>query len=384
MKNTRLAVLATIAAGVLALTACSSKDPVTEPSATASARTEVVKAATIDDVFEATGTVHSRTSSNLAAKMMGNVVAIHAVEGDRVHAGQLLLTIDARDVAAQLSKANAGRDEIDRAIASAAAGASGAEANQKLAEATYNRYVALKERRSVSPQEFDEVEAKYRGATAQLESARQMQASLVAKRRQVDADINAAKTYVSYANITAPIDGVVTAKFVDVGAQAAPGMPLLRIEDERNYQFEVTLEESQLGKVHKGQDVTVRLDTGAELPGKVSEVSPALDPMTRSYSVKIDLPANPALRSGIYGRALIPVGTKTAVTVPATSLVHNGQLTFVYVVGKENNASLRLVQPGASSAGRVEILSGLDGGERIVAEGVAQLREGMKITGSAS
>lgn len=382
--KTRLALLASVTASLLAVTACTEKKTTAEPAAATPARIEVVRPATVDNIFEATGTVRSRTSSNLSAKMMGNVTSILAVEGDRVRAGQLLLTIDSRDVTAQLSKANAGRDEINGAIAGAAAAAAGAEANQTFAEATYKRYVALKERRSVSPQEFDEVEAKYRGASAQLEAARQMHDSLLSRRRQVDADISAARTYVSYAAITAPIDGIVTSKFVDVGAQAAPGMPLLRIEDERNYQLEVTLDESQLGKVQKGQAVTVRLDTGGEVAGQVREVSPALDPMTRSFTVKIDLPPNPALRSGIYGRALIPVGTKTAVTVPATALVRNGQLTFVYAVDREGAARLRLVKTGPVSAGRVEILSGLDGGENIVADGVGQLRDGVKVSGSAS
>jgi RND family efflux transporter MFP subunit len=211
---------------------------------------------------------------------------------------------------------------------------------------------------------------------------------LAAKKRQALAQIDQAKAdvanaqvFVSYARITSPISGVVVAKHTEVGSTATPGAPLLTIEDGSRYRLEVAVEESQLGKIGMGQQARVRIDAlGADdLEGGVSEITPAADPMSRSYTVKIDLPARQGLRSGLYGVARFTSGRKQAILIPQKAVAQRGQLAGVFVVDDAGVARLRLIKTGKAYGENVEALSGLSDGERIVVDGVANVRDGVKI-----
>jgi multidrug resistance efflux pump len=195
---------------------------------------------------------------------MGSIIAIHVRPGDRVRSGQIIVEIDSRDATAQIQKANAGMreaesalDEIERNLQAAGSGRAAAEANLALTASTYHRYKALLERRSVSPQEFDEVQAKYKVADAEAERATRMLSSLVAKKNQVLAKIDQAKAevvnaqvYASYGRVASPINGLVIAKQAEVGTMAAPGTPLLTLEDDSHYRLEASVEESHIRSIH--------------------------------------------------------------------------------------------------------------------------------------
>jgi len=361
------------------------------------ARIETVATAPIEDTYEAVGTVRSRTTSVLSAKIMGDVLAVFVREGDRVRPGQVLVQIDDRDVQAQLRKAEAGwreaehaRDEIERAIRAAESAREAARAQAEVAAATFRRYEALRERRSVSAQEFDEVRARYRAALAEAERAGELLLSLRAKREQVlakieqaQADVTAARVALSHTRVTAPMAGLVTAKSVEVGMLATPGMPLLTIEDDAHYRLEVTVPESQITAVRVGDPVSVEIDALGSKPllGRVAEITPAADPMSRSSTVKVDLPIEKAsaLRSGMYGKARFRIGERRALTIPRTAVLQRGQLTGVYVLDEEGVARFRLITLGKVYGDRVEVLSGLTEGERIVVESPHGIREGDRV-----
>ena len=151
---------------------------------------------------------------------------------------------------------------------------------------------------------------------------------------------------------------------------AAPGVPLLIVEDPSRFRLEVQVDESQIGAVHLGATVPVLVDALGDQPisGKVEQIVPAADPSSRSFLVKIALPSNPQIRSGLFGRAQFPRGQRQSILVPQASLVHRGQLDAVYVIDKDQIASLRYVTLGKPSSKDVEVLSGLDSGDRVVAD----------------
>jgi multidrug resistance efflux pump len=302
--------MAIIAVGLIAalISACGNEEKAAAektPTVTG-VKIEAVNASPVEDYYEAVGTVRSKTTSILSSNIVGNVTAVHVREGDRVRPGQLLVEIDNRDTTAQLRKAQAGTSEaenalqeVESAIRAAESAKAAAEANKALATSTYNRFQALLERRSVSQQEFDEVQAKYKAAVAEAERVSQMHQSLLSKKNQASArieqakaDVTSAQVTVGYARVTAPVAGIVVAKQTDVGMLAAPGVPLLTIEDSSHYRLEAAVDESQLGKIHSGDQTKVRIDAigDNELDGKVVEIVPAADPGSRSYTVKIDLP----------------------------------------------------------------------------------------------
>ena len=356
---------------------------------------EKVQLTTIDDLYDATGTVRSKTTSIVSSRIIGSIIAVRVHEGERVRAGQVLVEIDSRDADAQLQKAQAGMreaadtlEEIERNTNAAQSAKAAAEANQALAASTFNRYKALFERRSVSPQEFDEVQAKHKVADAEAERANRMLSSLAARKNQALAKIDQSKAGVvsaqisaSYARVTSPINGVVTARHVDAGTMAAPGAPLVTIEDDSQYRLEAAVEETRIGHIQANDQVQVRIDAlgGLELTGRVSEIVPAADPASRTHTVKIDLPGQPLLRSGSYGRASFAAGQKQAITVPLRAVIERGQLVSVFVVDDSGTARVRLIKTGKTYGDRVEVLTGLSEGERIVVDRIDAVIDGSRV-----
>jgi RND family efflux transporter MFP subunit len=310
----------------------------------------------VPDYVEATGTVRAAQSAQLASQVMGTVTHVNVREGDVVRRGQVLIALDEAQPHAAYQGAKAGLQASQQSIAAA-------DADFALAESTMQRYHMLYDKKSVSPHEYDEVKAKLAAAKARRDAAH-------ANSEQAEAAVTEANTTVGFTRIRAPFDGLVLAKLVDPGAMAAPGVPLLVVEDPSRFRLEALVDEGQIGVVHLGATVPVVLDSLGSQPitGTVVQIVPAADPASRTFTVKVDLPRDPQIRSGLFGRARFPRGQRESIMVPQTALLHRGQLDAIYVVGKDDIASLRYVTLGAPAGSDVEVLSGLDHGERVVAQ----------------
>jgi len=183
----------------------------------------------------------------------------------------------------------------------------------------------------------------------------------------------------SYAQLAAPFAGTVTAKSVDPGVLAAPGAPLLTIEREGAYRLEAAVEESKLPLIHTGQPVSVALDGVARpIEGRVSESVPAIDAASRSFTVKIELPATAPLRSGLFGRARFAFGSRTVLAVPAAAVIERGQLASVFVADG-GHARSRFVTLGQRAQDAVEVLSGLSPGDQVIFPAPPSLADGAAV-----
>jgi RND family efflux transporter MFP subunit len=315
----------------------------------------VAQKTTVPDWVEAAGTVRASQTSQVSSQVMGNIVEIRTHESDRVQAGQVLAILDD-------TQSRSATDQASATVTSAEKEVSAADSDLALAVTTLKRYQQLYEKKSVSPQEFDEIKARYQSAEARRDMARAGQA-------QANASLTQARTSLGYTRIRAPFAGVVTERKVDAGTLASPGKPLFTIEDTRSYRLEVAVDESDLRLVRIGQVSPVTIDAlgNARLSGKVVQIVPAADPASRSFLVKVELPADARLRSGLFGRARFPRGERLALLVPSTSLVERGQLQGVYVLDANQIAGLRYVTLGKSTGEQAEVLSGLQEGEKLVA-----------------
>ena len=315
----------------------------------------VAQKTTVRDWVEAVGTVRATQTSQVSSQVMSNIVEIRAHEGDRVQGGQVLAILDD-------AQSRSGTDQAMAAVTAAEKELSAADSDLALAGATLKRYQELYEKKSVSPQEFDEIKARYQSAEARRDKAQAGQA-------QANAGLAQARTSLGYTRIRAPFAGVVTEKRADAGMLASPGMPIFTIEDTRRYRLEVTVDESELGFVRIEQVSPVTIDAlrNAQLSGKVVEIVPAADPASRSFLVKVELPADSRLRSGLFGRARFPSGERPALLIPQASVVERGQLQGIYVLDANQIASLRYVSLGQSAGEQIEVLSGLQDGEKLVA-----------------
>jgi membrane fusion protein, multidrug efflux system len=365
-----------------------------EPLVVRDVTVATVAASELEEMSEVAGTVRSRTATTLSSKIVGRILALHVREGSLVQAGQLLIELDDQDIAAQTRRAEAGlreaeaaMEEVERGIAAAAAGRAAAEAQRDLAASTLARYQRLMDRKAVAPQEYDQVAAQQKAAAAAVDRAIAEGQAVQSKRAQVLARIDTARTEIagtqvmrSYAKIAAPFAGIVTAKHTDVGGLAAPGVPLLTVEDNRRYWLEIAVPDSQVGGLKRGHSVRVAVE-GAGVSGTASigEIVPTADQATRTTLVRLDLPASPQLRSGLFGRAWIPAGRRQALQIARGAVVERGQLQGVYVVGQDDIARFRLIRTGAAREGSVEVVSGLASGEQIVLRGVERVSDGVRI-----
>jgi RND family efflux transporter MFP subunit len=371
MRNVfrNLAAVLSLALLFLEGAACSREHSTTNaaPETVRGIDTLVVQRATIPSYYEAMGTVRPVQSAQVAAQVMGTLVRVNVREGDRVSKGQLLAVIDDSQTRSSVDRAIAGQNSAQQEI-------SAADADFVLAESTLNRYQELFVKKSVSPHEFDEVKSRYEAAKARREMVR-------AGRAAADAAVAQTRSIQSFTQVRAPFTGMVTAKFAELGNLAVTGTPLFVIEDMSNFRLETTVDESGLASVHLGENVPVTLDSlgAAQLNGKVVQILPSADTASRTFLVKIELPKNPSIRSGLFGRARFRTGTREALSVPQTALVQRGTMQGVYVLGSDQIASLRYVTIGRPEENSVEVLSGLNSGERIVTMPASHELNGRKI-----
>ena len=336
---------------------------------------------TMDDVadtFAAGGVVQAGTTATLTARILAPVREVRATPGDRVRAGQVLIVLDGRDLEARARGARAQASSAEASGAAAEASRQAAEAALALARATHARIAGLHAKRSATTQELDAAIGALRAAEAQATAAAASAEAAVAGVESARAASDAAVTTESFSRIAAPFDGLVTEKMVEPGNMAAPGTPLMRVEDTRQFRLDVRVDESRIGQVSRGVIVPVSLDAAADgeprvIEGTVTEVGRAVDAGARAFLVKIQLPADPALRSGMFGRAQFSTGTQRVLTVPAGALVRRGQVTSVFVVEQEV-ARLRLVNVSGA-----EVLAGLSDGDVVIVSPPPGLTDGRRV-----
>ena len=286
---------------------------------------------------EVVGSVRTRVRSTIEAKVSGRISEMPVTLGQKVKSGELLAKIDAREIQARLEQAEAQNDQATRDL---------------------ERARALAQKQVSSKQELDAAEARARVAEAALREARAM---------------------LGYVNVTAPFDGIVARRLAEVGDLAAPGKPLLEIEDRGELRFEADVPEALIGMVNAGDKIEVSIPAIRQnLAATVAEVSPSADASSRTFLVKLDLPASPELRAGQFGRAAVPVGEAKSIRVPSTAILKRGQMEIVFV-SDSGKARLRLIRTGKAFADGVEILSGLAEGDVVILSNPAALIDGQAV-----
>jgi len=357
-----------------------------KPEPVSGLRVQTIKMKNVPNELEAPGTVIAAVTAQLAARTMGTVLQVAVNEGDAVHRGQLLAQLDERELAARRNAAQAGSQAAQAGIGQAQNAVAVAQANAEAMQKTYERYVYLKDQKSVSPQEFDEISAKQQAAQAQLEQAKAGLQQAQAGKEHAQAEVHAAESIASYTRIVAPFDGRVVRRTVEPGSLVSPGMPLFVVEDRSRYQLQATLPTEALSFVKKGSEARVRLDamTDKSLEGKVAEIEAGADPTSHTFNARIDLPHGTKIQSGVFGRAYFAHGEKQGVFVPLDVVVMRGQLRGIYVADASGLVHWRVVTVGQTWNGMVEVLSGLAPGDRVVLNPGTQELDGKKTAQSVA
>jgi RND family efflux transporter MFP subunit len=288
-----------------------------------------VKSTTVPIRVEVTGQVAAIFQATLSSRIQGTIDRLLVREGTKVSKGQVLIRLDSRDLQADLARADADVENT---------------------KAHLDRMDQLYTQDAVSKQEMENATRAYRVAEA--------------NRKVVEAQL-------SYTVVRAPFDGVITEKNVEAGELASPGQPLLKIEDPGRLRLDATVAEGDLKSVSNGDKIPVAIDAlrGDVLTGTVSQILPAGDPQTHTFMVKVDLPTTPGLKTGMFGRFQLDKGATPTILAPSAAIVERGELTSLYAVGADQVARLRWVKLGRRFDKQVEILSGLNEGERVLTDG---------------
>jgi len=319
-----------------------------EPGERAVVRAAVATAERTESVrrVEIQGTVEADLTSSVSTRVMAQVTAVHVAAGDPVRKGQVLLEIDPQAAQGQLSQARG-------ALAQA-------RARLALAERNYQRFEELRKTRAASELELDQARTQYEQAQGAVE--------------QAEGAVAAAAAVASDSTVRAPYAGRVERRMVEVGDLAAPGRPLLRIQSGDARRLALPVPESLVSRagLKVGDELPVEIGVRPEwgvLHGTVVEMSPGADPLSHSFDVKVRLPlsGDTELPTGVAGRAWLPGGVRTAITVPADAVLTQGGMHLVVVRTEDGTARTRVVSPGAPTPdGRVEVLAGLEGGETVL------------------
>ncbi|HEU5395647.1 MAG TPA: efflux RND transporter periplasmic adaptor subunit, partial [Verrucomicrobiae bacterium] len=199
------------------------------------------------------------------------------------------------------------------------------------------------------------------------------------KFRVADAMAIEAETLLGYTRVLAPFDGVITRKDADVGDLAVPGKALVEMEDARHLRLEADVPEALVDRLKLGDSLPVRIGAlETNLLGVVGEIAPSADPNSRTFVVKLDLPAAPGIRAGQFGRVAVPAGQTSALRVPAAAVVQRGQLELLFVAA-DQHAQLRIVKTGARVGDEVEVISGLNPGETVIVSDAVNLLDGQAV-----
>jgi RND family efflux transporter MFP subunit len=313
-----------------------------EAAATAGARgplAEVVEE-TATMYEEASGTVFSARHTTISSKILARIEAIPVRAGDEIEAGTVVVRLDSRDLDARLAAA---RERVRSARAA-----------NELAISERERIAGMFASNVASKRDLDRAEANLRMTRAEVESARQ--------------NVADAEVALSYAEIRSPVTGRVIDRLAEPGDTAAPGAPLLRVYDPGALRLEAPVREGLAVRLTSGQTLGVRIEAiDLTLEGEIDEIVPAAEPGARTFLVKVRLPRDPRLFSGMFGRVSIPAGEARRVVAPAAAIERIGQLEYATVVGDGDTVARRLVTTGPKlGEDRIEILSGLDPGERVV------------------
>ena len=383
MKGLLRTFAVTAAAG---LSACGGAEHPPQQDAQPPIAVVVAPVAAIDTAerLEAGGVVAARESSSISSRMVATVSRVPVRAGDRVRAGQVLVTLDARDAAEHTSQARAGALAADKALAQARAEQTAAEAEHRLATAWQKRIAVLHARNSATDQERDEAEARLAAAAARLTGTQAGIEGAEARIGSARAAVGIATATESFATLRAPFDGLVTERLVDPGSLAAPGVPLIRIESLGARQVVARVDEARVVYVRPGDRLRVLLEHDGEEPGDdvegiVAEVARAVGADQRAFTVKVALPVGVTARSGSFARLVFRGRPRRTLILPPSAVRHHGQVASVYVA-QNGVARLRIIQTGVTSAEGVEVLAGLDAGESIVTSPSPRLADGSRIT----
>ena len=325
------------------------------------------------------------------AKVAGYVKKIYVDVGDHVRTGALLAVLEIPELQDEVTQALATVARDEEEISRAKADLKRAQAAYETAHLAYTRLAGVAQKRPelVAQQDMDDAQGRDLQAEAQVETNKAAYAAAQQELSVARANLQRTRSMFAYAEIRAPFDGVITRRYADTGAMLAAGtssekqaIPLVRLSQNGLLRLTIQVPESAVSQIHLGSPATIRVpELKEEFTGTVSRFASMVTMETRTMDTEIDVP-NPRfeLVPGMYATVSLQLEQKKdTLIVPVEAVVREGDSATALVVNSQDEIESRAVKLGLQTPQRVEILSGLREGDRVVAGGRGQLRSGEKV-----
>lgn len=330
------------------------------------------------------GNIQAMTEAPILARASGYIRKRFVDIGDRVTEGQVVAEIEAPELDQQILQANATLEQTRSAVLQAEAAVQQGRANENLARITAQRWDNLQKRGVVSKQENDTYQAQY---AAQQANVQALEKALAAARSNVSAaEANVARLnqLKTYQTVRAPFEGVITVRNVDTGALVNEGNTLLfRIAQTGSLRVYVNLPQSEAGNVRVGQhaSLTVAERPGRKFDGTVTRTSNALDPASRTLLTELQaVNSGGLLLPGMFAEVDLSVPrSDPPLLIPGDTLVVRSDGPQAAVIGTDDTVRFAHIQLGRDYGDRIEVLSGLQEGQRLVVNPNDAVREGVKV-----
>ncbi len=344
----------------------------------------------LDNIITLSGEFRPFQEVDVHAKVAGYIRVIYVDVGDKVKEGQTLAILEVPELQAQVQGAEASIRRDRDAIRRAESDVQRSESAHAASHAAYTRLKQASAQRPglIAEQELDDSLAKDKESEANVGSA---QAALAEARNQLNiaqANRQQLAAMEAYTHITAPFSGVITKRYADTGSLIQAGttsntqaMPVVRLAETDKFRLTLPVPESAVPLVHLGNIVQVRVPAlGHTFEGRVARFADALDQQTRTMHTEVDVENKDSLVLGMYAEVDLELEHKaTALTVPVQAVSRNGEESSVMVVGPDNRIEERKVRLGMEGTRRLEIVSGLQEGERVVIGSRSQYRTGERV-----
>jgi HlyD family secretion protein len=374
-RRAALAAFALAAATVLA--GCAAKTQASAGGAPA-LQTALASVDSITREISISGVLAPSKTVNLYPKLQGLVKEVSVEVGDRVSEGQLIVRIDAKELAAQLRVAEASMSTVRDQAAQAKVGIETARLNLDMAQKNYDRSRALFETKVVTQSQIDDAQTKLDLAKTAYDNAqRQYQTVGVSGLAQAEAQANLISVQISNSEITSPISGTVTNRNINPGELGSPSSPLMTIADTAHLKLQGNLSQDEVFAVHTGDRVLVAVDgmAGTGYAGTISQVGPIAAATGQYFPVAISVGNDGRLLAGMTAKATLTLTSEKGVVVPVSAIAQRGGSATVFVI-KGGRASERKVRLGSRSSSEVLVLSGLEAGESIATSGIGGIQDG--------
>ena len=341
-----------------------------ETTTTGNLKTYTVVSKIVPEIYSATGTVESRTETDISPRITSRIMKVFVRSGDHVKKDQILIQLEDNALQASVLEVQNKIDSMAAAIRSAKQAVNSATAEAELAKTEKERSDKLYAKKAFSTKQYEQSASNYKKAVAELNQAKQNVESLIAEKKAAEQTLERSKTLLSYSSIKSSMDGVVGERSVDPGDLAVPCKILMRIFDPKRLMLEVPIRESLIRKIKLGEKIVLNIaGLKKKFYAEIKEIVPYVDTKTRTFLVKACIDKSEGLIPGMYGVTDIKVGTKKELLIPTKAITRIGQVETVLIMVGENTKKIFVRTIPSPITNMRVVLSGLKENDKVVSGG---------------